>query len=80
MDPAPFVTYAAPAPVIEYIAPAPSMTNVVPSQQFPPAYVTTDTTDDNRDTPGLVHTQFSSTDVEACTKGRCFISSLCRVF
>ena len=65
VDPAPFVTYAAPAPVIEYIAPAPAMTYVASSQQLLLAYtITTDTTDDNLDVPGLVHTQFSSTAVE----------------
>ena len=53
------------APVIEYVAPAPAVTLSVPSQLLLPAHTTTtDTTDDNFDTTGLVHPQFSFTAVE----------------
>ena len=69
--PAPVVTHAAPAPVFEYLAgayitPAPAMIYAVPIQQLLPAYtMTTVTTDDNFDLPGLVNPQFSITAVEA---------------
>ena len=54
------------APVTEYVAPAPAVTLSVPTQQLHPAHATTTgTIDDNFDTTGLVHPQFSFTAVEA---------------
>ena len=65
-EPAPVIEYMSSAPVIEYVAPAPAVTLSVPSQLLLPAHTTTtDTTDDNFDTTGLVHPQFSFTAVEA---------------
>ena len=59
-EPAPVIEYMSSAPVIEYVAPALAVTLSVPSQLLPPAHTTTtDTTDDNFDTIGLVHPQFS---------------------
>ena len=53
------------SPVAEYVAPAPAVTLSAPSQQLHPAYtMKTVTTDDNFDTTGLVHPQFSFTAVE----------------
>ena len=60
------IEHVSSAPVIEYMSPALAVTLSVPSQQLPPAYTTTtDTTDHNFDTTGVVHPQFSVTAVEA---------------
>ena len=64
-EPAKVNEYMSCAPVIEYVAPAPAVSLSVPSQQLHPAHImTTVNTDDNFDTTGLVHLQFSFTAVE----------------